>query len=116
MSKIIELISELKKLGISLSISGSNIKINSKNKDHLSSEIISKIKENKKELVECMKGVEERRQKKLFQNIISAPYKEYYSLSSAQKRMYLLQQMDIDSTAYNMPQYFPIGDITLEEI
>ena len=116
MSKIIELISGLKKLGINLSISGSNIKINSKNKDNLSSEIISEIKENKQELVEFLKGVKKRKQNKLFQSIISTPYKDHYSLSSAQKRMYLLQQMSVDSTAYNMPQYFPIGEVSLEKI
>ncbi|MGD2093014.1 MAG: amino acid adenylation domain-containing protein, partial [Candidatus Aminicenantes bacterium] len=32
-----------------------------------------------------------------------AEEKEYYLLSSAQKRLYLLQQMDLESTAYNMP-------------
>jgi tyrocidine synthetase-3 len=30
--------------------------------------------------------------------------KEYYELSSAQKRLYILQQMEPDSTAYNLPQ------------
>jgi amino acid adenylation domain-containing protein len=35
--------------------------------------------------------------------------KEYYPLSSAQKRMYFLQQMDLESTAYNMPLVFPPG-------
>jgi amino acid adenylation domain-containing protein/non-ribosomal peptide synthase protein (TIGR01720 family) len=30
--------------------------------------------------------------------------KEYYPLSSAQKRLYILQQMERESTAYNMPQ------------
>ncbi len=29
---------------------------------------------------------------------------EYYPLSSAQKRLYVLQEMDVNSTAYNMPQ------------
>jgi non-ribosomal peptide synthetase component F/acyl carrier protein len=29
--------------------------------------------------------------------------KEYYALSSAQKRLYVIQQMDLDSTVYNMP-------------
>jgi amino acid adenylation domain-containing protein/thioester reductase-like protein len=35
--------------------------------------------------------------------------KEYYSLSSAQKRMYFLQQMDETSTSYNMPLVLPLG-------
>ncbi|MCP4154942.1 MAG: non-ribosomal peptide synthetase, partial [bacterium] len=29
--------------------------------------------------------------------------KEYYTMTSAQKRLYLLQQMQLESTAYNMP-------------
>ncbi|MCP5048441.1 MAG: amino acid adenylation domain-containing protein, partial [bacterium] len=35
--------------------------------------------------------------------------KEYYPLSSAQKRMYILQQMDLKSTGYNMPFVLPLG-------
>jgi amino acid adenylation domain-containing protein len=34
--------------------------------------------------------------------------KEYYPLSSAQKRMYILQQMDVNSVAYNVPRIFPL--------
>ncbi|MGD2092862.1 MAG: amino acid adenylation domain-containing protein [Candidatus Aminicenantes bacterium] len=35
--------------------------------------------------------------------------KEYYALSSAQKRMYFLQQIDVESSAYNMPSFLPLG-------
>jgi acyl carrier protein/NRPS condensation-like uncharacterized protein len=35
--------------------------------------------------------------------------KEYYRLSSAQKRLYILQQMDLNSTNYNMSGVFIIG-------
>jgi amino acid adenylation domain-containing protein len=35
--------------------------------------------------------------------------KEHYDLSSAQKRLYFLQQMDLESTAYNIPLIFPVG-------
>jgi amino acid adenylation domain-containing protein len=35
--------------------------------------------------------------------------REYYELSSAQKRLYLVQQMDSESTAYNLPVFLPIG-------
>ncbi|MCP4148550.1 MAG: amino acid adenylation domain-containing protein, partial [bacterium] len=34
--------------------------------------------------------------------------KEYYNLSSAQKRLYILQQMEPESTAYNMPYTLPL--------
>ncbi|NOQ27181.1 MAG: amino acid adenylation domain-containing protein, partial [Bacteroidales bacterium] len=36
-------------------------------------------------------------------SIPKAKIKEYYPLSSSQQRLYLLQQMDLGSTAYNMP-------------
>ncbi|MCP4157762.1 MAG: KR domain-containing protein, partial [bacterium] len=46
--------------------------------------------------------------------------KEYYNQSSAQKRLYILQQMDRESTAYNMPYTIPLTEDTdpkkLEEI
>ncbi|MCP4151688.1 MAG: AMP-binding protein, partial [bacterium] len=34
--------------------------------------------------------------------------KEYYQLSSAQKRLYVLQQMEIESAGYNVPQIFVV--------
>ncbi|MCP4158365.1 MAG: AMP-binding protein, partial [bacterium] len=37
-----------------------------------------------------------------------AEKKEYYKVSSAQKRLYILQQMELESTAYNMPHVLPI--------
>ncbi|MGE5342197.1 MAG: amino acid adenylation domain-containing protein [Candidatus Omnitrophota bacterium] len=40
---------------------------------------------------------------------------EYYALSSAQKRLYFLQQMDVTSTGYNMPMVLPLGkDVDIE--
>jgi bacitracin synthase 3 len=38
-----------------------------------------------------------------FSAIGAAEEKEYYNLSSVQKRMYIAQQMEIESTSYNMP-------------
>ncbi|MFC2155991.1 amino acid adenylation domain-containing protein, partial [Acidobacteriota bacterium] len=43
-------------------------------------------------------GVKER-----FLSIKAVPKKDYYSLSSAQRRLYLLLQMEMESTGYNMP-------------
>ena len=33
---------------------------------------------------------------------------EFYRLSSAQKRLYILQQMENESTVYNLPQFIPL--------
>jgi amino acid adenylation domain-containing protein len=43
--------------------------------------------------------------------------KEYYELSSGQKRLYFLQQMDLTGTTYNIPLVLPIGkDIDINRI
>jgi tyrocidine synthetase-3 len=36
--------------------------------------------------------------------------RDYYVLSSAQKRLYVLQQMEPASTVYNMPEIFPLAE------
>ncbi len=52
-----------------------------------------------------------------YADIEAVEKKEYYALSSAQKRLYFLQQMDLESTSYNMPMVFPIGkDIDKDKI
>ncbi|HLP58410.1 MAG TPA: amino acid adenylation domain-containing protein [Candidatus Deferrimicrobium sp.] len=47
--------------------------------------------------------------KETFQAITAVEKKEYYPLSSAQKRLYFLQQLDLNSTGYNMPMVLPLG-------
>ena len=49
--------------------------------------------------------------------IPKAEEKDYYEMSSAQKRIYLLQEMDLTAPTYNMPQYLKlIGEVRPEEI
>jgi tyrocidine synthetase-3 len=43
-------------------------------------------------------------------SIEPAEEKEYYVLTPAQKRLYILQQMDFESTAYNIPHSIPLAD------
>jgi amino acid adenylation domain-containing protein len=43
-----------------------------------------------------------------FQFVEAAEQKEYYCLSSAQNRLYIIQQMDLNSTAYNLPEVLPL--------
>ncbi len=55
-----------------------------------------------------------------YADIKPAKKKEYYPLSSAQKRLYFLQQMDTNNISYNIPFIFPLlegmGKEKLEKI
>ena len=43
--------------------------------------------------------------------------KEYFGLSSAQKRLYILQQMEVSNTSYNLPAVIELGDdVDLEKL
>jgi len=46
---------------------------------------------------------------RLYQSIEPIEKREYYKLSSAQERLYLVQQMNPGSTGYNIPLVLPIG-------
>ena len=49
--------------------------------------------------------------------IPKAEAKEYYEMSSAQRRIYLIGQMDPEAVTYNMPQYLKLtGDVHPEKI
>jgi amino acid adenylation domain-containing protein len=50
-----------------------------------------------------------------YEPIPAAEEKEYYPMSSAQKRIFLIQQLDTSSTAYNMPVKLKLtGDIDVQ--
>lgn len=87
---------------IQLTLIGDDIKINAP-KGALTTDIVEKIKSHKKELIECLKndGVTD---------IPIATKKNYYNLSSAQLRLYLIQQLNPSSTNYNIPQIFEFID------
>ncbi len=51
-----------------------------------------------------------------FISIEPAPVKPYYPLSSAQYRLYILQQMDVGSTAYNLPQVLFLDEKPCREL
>ncbi|HLP46745.1 MAG TPA: amino acid adenylation domain-containing protein, partial [Candidatus Kapabacteria bacterium] len=57
-------------------------------------------------LSEYIKGARE----DIYRSIMVVEEKEYYLVSFAQKRMYILQQMELHSTAYNMPQIIKLAE------
>jgi len=52
-----------------------------------------------KELAEFIKGQKEN----IYSSIVRVEKRSYYEMSSAQKRLYTLQQFDLENTSYNMP-------------
>ncbi|MCP4213835.1 MAG: amino acid adenylation domain-containing protein, partial [bacterium] len=50
--------------------------------------------------------------KNTYTSIEAVEKKEYYPLSSAQKRLFILQQIEMKSTVYNMPETIPLADTT----
>ncbi|MCP5047980.1 MAG: non-ribosomal peptide synthetase, partial [bacterium] len=62
-------------------------------------------------LVRCIRGLERSR----YISIETVEEKAYYILSSTQKRLYILQQMQPGSIAYNMPYHFPLPADTKKE-
>jgi len=58
-----------------------------------------------REIARLIRGL----RKEAFQAIEPVEKKEYYPLSSAQKRLYFLQQLDLSSAGYNIPMVLPLG-------
>ncbi len=65
-----------------------------------------------------VKGISEyikSNEESIYSSIEPIEEKDYYEMSSAQKRMYTLQQLDINSTSYNMPGVIELdGDLDIE--
>jgi len=56
-------------------------------------------------------------QKSPYISIASVEKKEFYRLASAQKRQYILYQLDIGNTVYNLPHVLQLeGDLELEKL
>ncbi|MEW7293175.1 condensation domain-containing protein, partial [Aquimarina sp. 2304DJ70-9] len=76
-------------------------------------ELLKEIKKNKDELIKFIENTQSFNSE--YKVIEKAPEKEYYALSSAQKRMYFLYEFDKTSLNYNMPQIVCLdGDLDLD--
>jgi len=75
-------------------------------------------------LVEVFKQPSIREQAGYIKNAVKDKYvpitpvekQEYYSLSSAQKRLYILQQLEPGSTSYNMPQTIYLDETDIKKL
>ncbi len=68
--------------------------------DAINDELLSELKDKKSKIIECLKAQNE--EKLLFEFISKVEKRDYYPLSSAQKRMLLVHNFNKYSTAYNL--------------
>jgi hypothetical protein len=101
---VVALLSRLKESGVSVRLVDANLKINAP-KGKLTPDLLNELKQQKKEIIKFLQGA---LQEDDYTPINPVEKKEYYELSSAQKRLYLIQRMTADSTAYNMPMNTPL--------
>ncbi|MGE5343972.1 MAG: amino acid adenylation domain-containing protein [Candidatus Omnitrophota bacterium] len=102
-----EFFSRLNRDGIKLQLEGGELKINAP-KSKLTADLLNELRERKEEIIDFLQRYVQSQEH--FISIESAEEKEYYALSSAQKRLYILQQVTFDTTAYNIPVIIPLPE------
>ncbi|UCH97509.1 MAG: AMP-binding protein, partial [Candidatus Aminicenantes bacterium] len=63
----------------------------------------------KRQTIRDLSGYITQAKKTKYTRINPVEKKEYYALSSAQKRLYFIRQMEVNSIGYNMPLVLPLG-------
>ena len=103
---VLQFLSKMKRLGISIKLAetGRQLEIEAP-EGVLQPGIISELKSKKQEVIDFL---EKARKRNKYASILPPEKKEYYPLSSTQRRMYVLQQMDKTVTAYNMPHIWQL--------
>ena len=99
-TNVLPLLSRLKQLDITLELVEDNLKIHAP-EGKLAPALISEIKDKKKEIIAFMQQAQKQVK---YTSVLPVEKKEYYPPSSAQRRLYILQQMEPDNTTYNMPE------------
>ena len=100
------LIEKLRNARIVLSLAKGKLKINAP-AGVVTQDLLAEINTNKEFLVGYISKVLNKQKQ---ESIPSAPKKKIYKLSSAQKRMFFLYQLDKLSVAYNMPQFVQLEE------
>ena len=104
---VYHLFSRLEKLDISLQLVEDKLKIDAP-KGQLTPDLLEELKEKKEEIIEFLQTKVKNKNKYI--SIDPIEKMEGYILSSAQKRLYFLQQMDPKSAVYNMAQVIELDE------
>ena len=100
--KVELLVSKLKSLQVHLGLEDGRLKVNAP-KGVLNSDLVQQLKESKEEII---KFLSYHASYDTYQQIEPVAVKEYYPVSHAQKRLWILSQIDEDQVAYNIPLHF----------
>ncbi len=104
---VLDIISKLKKHGINMSVSPSGeLDLFIKGDNILTDDLLLELKKHKREIILFLNDVKEKANDF---NIKNVEKREYYPVSSAQKRMFLIQQINSESTSQNMPATFNVS-------
>jgi len=102
LSHIFDLFNRVEKAGVRLELTGDHLKINVLTGGDLPPELLAELKERKEEIIAfLLQQVDD-------QAIPVHEKREYYPLSSTQKRLYILQQLDPQATVYNVPHFISL--------
>jgi amino acid adenylation domain-containing protein len=111
--KIDEYISGLRSKNIIISVQDERIAVKASD-EVITPEIIEELTAKKQEILLFFESI---KKEKNFISIPEAAASDDYPLSSAQRRMYFLQEFDKESTAYNMPIFLKIkGDLEVSRL
>jgi amino acid adenylation domain-containing protein len=108
---ILRFLARLKELGVIIELVDGQLDIDAP-AGTLTPELVSQLKEKKEEIIGFLKKVHS---KTKYETIEPVEKRDYYPMSSAQKRLYFLQQMDIEGVSYNMPFTLPVSKDIEEE-
>ncbi|MDQ1350459.1 MAG: Non-ribosomal peptide synthetase [Acidobacteriota bacterium] len=108
----LDVLVKLKELGIRVQVAGDGLEI-SGNEEYLTPGIIDELKNNKEQIIRFFKKNIQTRIP--ISSIEPMEQKDYYPLSSAQERLYVLQQLAQESTAYNLPMIMNLEGRVEEE-
>ena len=107
----LSLLVELKRLDINIEVVEGQLKIDAP-AGKLTAGLIEQLKSKKIEIIDFLQNNLQKKVK--YESIEPSEKKEHYTLSAAQKRLYILQQMDVDITGYNLPQFLTLqGDVNI---